>query len=304
MYHEASRLFLTSFQNHYLEIYTTLEEFLATVRDAREYKRALVVQLCERGQRAAEVAGVVDEAVTGVRVVKGFGQEGRELRNLATTGGRLFRSRMRLIRLQAAFTPTLQAVPVFGQVAVLAFGDAVFTPSGDIDRKALGGIVFNDPTRRKQLESFIHPKVRREVEAFFTRHTSDRLAVAVIPLLFESNLEKYYDVVWLVKATKDQQIDRLVATRGIRAPAEPAGGGVGQGLGPGQRRAVDLAARRERPPPPRRSAWHRLVRRRGPHCAGEHAGRLRASHSRIRRRGTRSESRTGNGRRRRSAVTG
>ena len=99
--------------------------------------------------------------------------------------------------------------------AVLAFGDAVFTPAGDIDRKALGGIVFNDPARRKQLESFIHPKVRREVEAFFTRHTSDRLAVAVIPLLFESDLEKYYDVVWLVKATKDQQIDRLVATRGM-----------------------------------------------------------------------------------------
>ena len=35
---------------------TTLEEFLATVRDAREYKRGLVVQLCERGQRAADVA--------------------------------------------------------------------------------------------------------------------------------------------------------------------------------------------------------------------------------------------------------
>jgi ATP-binding cassette subfamily B protein len=73
-------------------------------------------------QRAAEVAGVVDEAVTGVRVVKGFGQEGRELRNLAATGGLLFRSRMRLIRLQAAFTPTLQAIPVLGQVAVLAAG--------------------------------------------------------------------------------------------------------------------------------------------------------------------------------------
>ncbi len=35
---------------------TTLDAFLATVRDAREYKRALVVQLCERGQRAADVA--------------------------------------------------------------------------------------------------------------------------------------------------------------------------------------------------------------------------------------------------------
>ena len=43
----------------------TLDEFLATVRDAREYKRALVVQLCERGQRAADVARLlqVSEAV-------------------------------------------------------------------------------------------------------------------------------------------------------------------------------------------------------------------------------------------------
>jgi putative transposase len=38
----------------------TLETFLATVRDAREYKRALVVQLCERGHRAAEVARLLE----------------------------------------------------------------------------------------------------------------------------------------------------------------------------------------------------------------------------------------------------
>jgi ATP-binding cassette subfamily B protein len=73
-------------------------------------------------QRAGEVAGVVDEAVTGVRVVKGFGQEDRELDHLAETGADLFRARMRLIRLQARFTPTLQSLPVLGQVGVLALG--------------------------------------------------------------------------------------------------------------------------------------------------------------------------------------
>jgi len=73
-------------------------------------------------QRAGEVAGVVDEAVTGVRVVKGFGQEDRELDHLADASADLFRARMRLIRLQARFTPTLQIIPVLGQVAVLAFG--------------------------------------------------------------------------------------------------------------------------------------------------------------------------------------
>ena len=73
-------------------------------------------------QRAGEVAGVVDEAVTGVRVVKGFGQEDRELSHLADASQDLFRARVRLIKLQARYTPMLQAIPVLAQVAVLAFG--------------------------------------------------------------------------------------------------------------------------------------------------------------------------------------
>jgi ATP-binding cassette subfamily B protein len=73
-------------------------------------------------QQAAEVAGVVDEAVTGVRVVKGFGQEQRENGRLTQRSHTLFRSRMRLVRIQAVFVSTLQALPAFGQVAVLALG--------------------------------------------------------------------------------------------------------------------------------------------------------------------------------------
>jgi ATP-binding cassette subfamily B protein len=73
-------------------------------------------------QRAAEVAGVVDEAVSGVRVVKGFGQESRELDRLATTAEDLFASRMRAVRIQARYGSALAAVPALGQVAVLAFG--------------------------------------------------------------------------------------------------------------------------------------------------------------------------------------
>jgi ATP-binding cassette subfamily B protein len=55
-------------------------------------------------------------------VVKGFGQEDRELLHLAEAGKDLYRARTRLIRLQAKFTPTLQAIPVLAQVVVLAFG--------------------------------------------------------------------------------------------------------------------------------------------------------------------------------------
>ncbi|HSS08673.1 MAG TPA: ABC transporter ATP-binding protein, partial [Acidimicrobiales bacterium] len=73
-------------------------------------------------QKAGEVAGVVDEGVTGVRVVKGFGQEERELDRLVESADGLYGSRMRAVRLQARFQPTLQALPALGQVAILALG--------------------------------------------------------------------------------------------------------------------------------------------------------------------------------------
>jgi ATP-binding cassette subfamily B protein len=72
--------------------------------------------------QAAAVAGVVDGAVSGVRVVKGFGQEDQETGKLRDVGRRLFAGRLRTIRLNAKYTPALQAVPALGQVAMLALG--------------------------------------------------------------------------------------------------------------------------------------------------------------------------------------
>ncbi|MEU1471620.1 ABC transporter ATP-binding protein [Streptomyces sp. NPDC005761] len=72
--------------------------------------------------QAAAVAGVVDGAVSGVRVVKGFGQEDQETGKLRQVGRRLFAGRLRTIRLNSRYTPALQAVPALGQVAMLALG--------------------------------------------------------------------------------------------------------------------------------------------------------------------------------------
>ncbi|MCP9207469.1 ABC transporter ATP-binding protein [Streptomyces sp. NEAU-Y11] len=72
--------------------------------------------------QAAAVAGVVDGAVTGVRVVKGFGQEGQETGKLRGVSRELFAARLRTVRLNSRYTPALQAVPAFGQVAMLALG--------------------------------------------------------------------------------------------------------------------------------------------------------------------------------------
>ena len=73
-------------------------------------------------QQAADVAGVVDGAVTGVRVVKGFGQEEQEIRRLEGAGKRLYAARVRAVRLMARYNPALSAVPALGQVGVLALG--------------------------------------------------------------------------------------------------------------------------------------------------------------------------------------
>ncbi|MEZ0065860.1 ATP-binding cassette subfamily B protein [Streptacidiphilus sp. MAP12-20] len=73
-------------------------------------------------QEAGRVAGVVDGAVSGVRVVKGFGQEEQELGRLESTSRRLYAKRLRGIRLSARYSPAMQAIPALGQVAVLALG--------------------------------------------------------------------------------------------------------------------------------------------------------------------------------------
>jgi ATP-binding cassette subfamily B protein len=73
-------------------------------------------------QQASNVAGAVDGAVTGVRVVKGFGQEEQEVERVEEASRFLYASRVRAVRLMARFNPALQAVPALGQVGVLALG--------------------------------------------------------------------------------------------------------------------------------------------------------------------------------------
>jgi ATP-binding cassette subfamily B protein len=73
-------------------------------------------------QQVGEVAGIVDEAVGGVRVVKGFGQEEQEMRRMETASEGLFGSRLRMTRLTARYNPALTAVPSLGLVGVLALG--------------------------------------------------------------------------------------------------------------------------------------------------------------------------------------
>jgi len=73
-------------------------------------------------QRAADLAQHVEETVTGVRVVKGFGRENAETSRLRQLGRKVFAERLRAARLSAIPTATASALPAAGQVAVLAAG--------------------------------------------------------------------------------------------------------------------------------------------------------------------------------------
>ncbi|WP_156819842.1 ABC transporter ATP-binding protein [Pseudonocardia sp. HH130630-07] len=83
-------------------------------------------------QRAAEIAQQVEETVTGVRVVKGFGQEARETAGLERRAHRLYGERLRAAWLTARLNPALLALPGLGQVAVIGVG-GYMAAQGTID---------------------------------------------------------------------------------------------------------------------------------------------------------------------------
>lgn len=76
----------------------------------------------DASQREAELTNGVEEAVTGVRVVKGFGQEAAETHKVMDAVRSMYAGRMRSNRLRAQFTATLQSIPALGQFGVLLIG--------------------------------------------------------------------------------------------------------------------------------------------------------------------------------------
>ncbi len=85
-------------------------------------RRTLFPATWSAQQRAAEIAQQVEETVTGVRVVKGFGQESREVSGLEARARTLYGERLRAARLTARLNPVLLALPGLGQVAVIGLG--------------------------------------------------------------------------------------------------------------------------------------------------------------------------------------
>jgi ATP-binding cassette, subfamily B, bacterial len=89
---------------------------------ARSSRKRLFPASWHAQQQVGEVAGIVEEAIGGVRVIKGFGQEEQEMERLEAASETLFASRLRTVRLTAHYNPALTAVPLIGMLGVLALG--------------------------------------------------------------------------------------------------------------------------------------------------------------------------------------
>ena len=104
---------------------------------------------------------------------------------------------------------------------VKVFGPGVLTPEGDLDRPALGAIVFRDEEKRRQLEAIIHPLVRARSAQIEAAADPEALVVHDIPLLAESGLAEGFDAVIVVDSPPETQVERMLRDRGwTRSDAE------------------------------------------------------------------------------------
>lgn len=93
---------------------------------------------------------------------------------------------------------------------VKQFGRSVLLRGDQLNRAALGMVIFANPAARQQLEDIIHPRVYAAVERWFAALTAP-LGIADIPLLFETSREGDFDRVVVAACQPDQQLARLMA---------------------------------------------------------------------------------------------
>ncbi|UCC48932.1 MAG: dephospho-CoA kinase, partial [Gemmatimonadota bacterium] len=88
---------------------------------------------------------------------------------------------------------------------------------GGLDREAMRHIVFADPQAREKLEDILHPAIVARCRELFVEAEArgDRIVIGVVPLLYETGMEKEFDVALLVDAPLEQRIERLVSKRGL-----------------------------------------------------------------------------------------
>lgn len=110
-----------------------------------------------------------------------------------------------------------KGAPAYAAV-VEAFGAAILDKKGEIDRKRLGEIVFNDARRRERLNQLVHPHVYAQAEKEKTAIAAAHPEAVIlfdVPLLIETGAHREMDLVIVVYVDRATQIDRLIKRDGL-----------------------------------------------------------------------------------------
>jgi dephospho-CoA kinase len=144
-----------------------------------------------------------------VGLTGGIGAGKSEVSRLLVEHGAVLIDADRIAReVVAPGTPGLAAV-------VEAFGENVLTADGSLDRPKLGSIVFADPAKLAVLNSIVHPLVGARSRELEEAAAADAVVIHDVPLLTENGLAPLYDLVVVVDASPENQLDRLVRLRGM-----------------------------------------------------------------------------------------
>jgi dephospho-CoA kinase len=104
-------------------------------------------------------------------------------------------------------TPGLAAV-------VEEFGEELLGPDGELDRPAMGRLVFGDESARRRLEAIVHPLVWERIVDLEEQAPADAVVVHDIPLLAENARGGDFDAVIVVDAPSELQVERMTSDRG------------------------------------------------------------------------------------------
>lgn len=99
------------------------------------------------------------------------------------------------------------------QQVVQRYGSKILGPDGDLDRSALGEIIFSQEAERRWLEAQVHPEVKRLLQEDLA--AAGALVVAAIPLLYEVGWVDLCTTVWVVSCQSEQQLQRLRSRNGL-----------------------------------------------------------------------------------------
>ena len=98
---------------------------------------------------------------------------------------------------------------------VEAFGSDVLTADGELDRKQLAMQIFSDAGKRELLNSILHPLIKERTRQLLSELPAESIVVYNVPLLVEAAVDHPFDLVVTVEAPEEEQLRRLVETRGL-----------------------------------------------------------------------------------------